>query len=575
MSSFNLPDIQGNILRGYGHTKVRHLFLKVTDRSAARQFLAVSAAGGRKDQIPGITPECEEKRWSKVQVPSSTPASQEQSPSPEPKEPRPVCFNIGLTYEGLRVLGAPKALLASFPKEFIEGPAEPVRAMKLGDFGTSAPDMWAKPFNKETRADVHIIASIYADLEDELKRVQDQVERAFEVLAYRDGRKLADDKVFFGYRDGIAQPRFKHIQDASQASFNELFDRRGTLLLGHHTRFEKLMFEVPADIGKDGEPVRLGRDGVPRDPHDGAKPADIGKDGEPVQLGRDGVPMDPHHRAEPVKFGHNGTFNAFRILAQDCSAFETYLTDAARALIEHPKLSSPDKLQALLLARPLVGKMPDDTKICTVKTICSAMGCEESPLAAVREVIAAQMCGRWRDQLGTPVSLPPRPHMPEPPRPLPSEITNFDYDGATGCPAGAHIRRTNPRDGQIVQRVANLTRRIVRRGMCYHGPDPDPNQDDKLERGLLGNFIGANLGGQFEAIMCDWANLGLHDPDITGANDPIIGANMAETSWFDIALNDGDTIRLRGFPRFVTTRGSAYTFLPSLPAIRYLAKLQG
>ena len=39
------------------------------------------------------------------------------------------------------------------------------------------------------------------------------------------------------------------------------------------------------------------------------------------------------------------------------------------------------------------------------------------------------------------------------------------------------------------------------------------------ERGLLGNFIGANLGAQYEAVMCDWVNLGLQDPDITGAND--------------------------------------------------------
>lgn len=73
--------------------------------------------------------------------------------------------------------------------------------------------------------------------------------------------------------------------------------------------------------------------------------------------------------------------------------------------------------------------------------------------------------------------------------------------------------------------------------------------------------------------MCDWLNLGLQDPDITGANDPLIGANAPETSWFDLTLKNGGSIRLRGFPRFVTTRGGAYTFLPSLPAIDYLSKL--
>ena len=33
--------------------------------------------------------------------------------------------------------------------------------------------------------------------------------------------------------------------------------------------------------------------------------------------------------------------------------------------------------------------------------------------------------------------------------------------------------------------------------------------------------------------------------------------------------------RLRGFPRFVRTRGGAYTFIPSMTAIRYLSRLTG
>lgn len=90
------------------------------------------------------------------------------------------------------------------------------------------------------------------------------------------------------------------------------------------------------------------------------------------------------------------------------------------------------------------------------------------------------------------------------------------------------------------------------------------------KRGLLGNFIGASLGAQFEAMSCDWLNLGLQDPRITGSNDPIAGANDPGTSWFDLPLKSGGTIRLWGLPRFVWTRGGAYTFLPSLSAIRFL-----
>jgi hypothetical protein len=154
---------------------------------------------------------------------------------------------------------------------------------------------------------------------------------------------------------------------------------------------------------------------------------------------------------------------------------------------------------------------------------------------------------------------------------------NFDYAGDSRCPYGAHIRRCNPRGGQIVQRVANNSRRLVRRGMPY-GPVYDPatrnNQDPvEPERGLLGNFIGASLGAQFEAMACDWLNLGLQDPRITGSDDPILGANDPKTSWFDLPLKSGRMVRLKHLPRFIWTRGGAYTFLPSLSAIRYLGSL--
>ena len=74
-------------------------------------------------------------------------------------------------------------------------------------------------------------------------------------------------------------------------------------------------------------------------------------------------------------------------------------------------------------------------------------------------------------------------------------------------------------------------------------------------------------------MACDWVNVGLLDPGATGSNDPLIGANAVETGWFDLRLRSGDTIRLRGLPRFVTTRGGAYSFLPSVAAIRYLGAL--
>ena len=103
-----------------------------------------------------------------------------------------------------------------------------------------------------------------------------------------------------------------------------------------------------------------------------------------------------------------------------------------------------------------------------------------------------------------------------------------------------------------MQRIANNSRRLVRRGVPYGPPydrrEPRERSGHEPERGLLGNFIGASLGAQFEAMSCDWLNLGLQDPRITGSNDPISGTNDPGTSWFDLPLKSGGTIRLQGLP---------------------------
>ncbi len=470
---FDPDDIQGNIVRGYRRAMVRHLVLEVTDRRAARRFLAAAVDGGNPE-VPAITRE-RKGSWGSEKKPD-------------------FCFNIGVTYAGLRALGVPAEHLATFPTEFVEGMTS--RAMKLGDFGTSAPETWPPPFDRPDR--VHLIATIHGDEVQCLNDVETQVTRAFHVTGIRDGRNLAGSKVFFGYVDGISQPRFKRVDDPETVHLDEPYDPLGTVLLGYPTRFEGLEFSVPA----------------------------------------------------PDELGFNGSFNAFRVLAQDAAGFEAFLDRTARELIAHPDV---DELLA-----------PGEEH---------QVGDGMDRFAALREVVAAQMCGRWRN--GVPYEASPDAQLPDPQLPdTGGALSNFDYHRLSRCPAGSHMRRTNPRGGPIVQRVANYTRRLVRRGMSY-GPNFDPAMPDSRERGLLGNFIGANLGAQFEAVMCDWLNLGLHDPDVTGSNDPLLGANTPETSWFDLALRNGDAIRIRGLPRFVTTRGGAYTFLPSLPAIRYLSRLTG
>ena len=188
------------------------------------------------------------------------------------------CFNVGMTYDGLRALGTPAESLATFPTEFVEGMTK--RALKLGDFGASAPDNWPAPFDQPARVD--IVATIHANEAQHLDRVQDQVARSFNVIGTRDGRGLNEGKVFFGYKDSISQPRFKHVDDPEQTKVDEPIDPLGTILLGYPTRLEGLRFRVP----------------------------------------------------KPKELGLNGTFNAFRILAQDAAGFEDYLDRAADRVAE-------------------------------------------------------------------------------------------------------------------------------------------------------------------------------------------------------------------------------------------------
>jgi deferrochelatase/peroxidase EfeB len=480
--TFNPADVQGNILRGYRKPRVRYLMIQVTDRNAARRWLTASLKGS--DGVPQITTESR-KRW-------------QNKPD--------ICFNIGLTYQGLRALGVPSSSLADFPTEFVEGMNK--RALKLGDAGPSAPENWDQPFKDP--ANIHLIASIYVgdvkkpDAAAEIAQLAAIQHAAISdkwgvmlLDGAREGWCFNGDYVHFNYTDNISQPKFNEIHDGSDADLQP-WAPLGTVLLGHPTNFEGLKWRVP----------------------------------------------------RPAALGHNGSFNAFRVLEQDVVGFEEYLDKAATDLLKHPNVDEvlPPGAEANIKVKE---------------------GEHLSRHGALREVIAANMCGRWRN--GVPLAL--SADTPD----SSVSLTKFDYDAASRCPFGAHIRRCNPRGAQIVQRVANHSRRLVRRGMPY-GPayvhDPLKPRDPKEEgRGLLGNFIGANLGAQFEAMSCDWLNLGLQDPRVTGSNDPLLGANDPETSWFDLPLQSGPTIRLRGLPRFVTTKGGAYTFLPSLSAIRYLGSL--
>ena len=149
-----------------------------------------------------------------------------------------------------------------------------------------------------------------------------------------------------------------------------------------------------------------------------------------------------------------------------------------------------------------------------------------------------------------------------------------DHDGFA-CPVGSHIRRANPRDALAfpAEPKRSLTianrHRIIRRGRPYH--EVSAATGEVVEQGLLFVAINATLHRQFEFIQQSWLNNtkfnGLYDE-----RDPLSSANPGDGMMTIQAKPVRE--RLHGLPRFVTVRGGAYFFLPSIRALKFLAQIR-
>ncbi|MBG7701261.1 Dyp-type peroxidase [Streptomyces sp. MC1] len=186
-------------------------------------------------------------------------------------------------------------------------------------------------------------------------------------------------------------------------------------------------------------------------------------------------------------------------------------------------------------------------------------------------LLAAKMVGRWPS--GAPLTLTPEHDDPDLAAD-PQRVNNFLYrehdDRGLRCPAGAHIRRNNPRDATIIGDAR--MHRIIRRGTTYGPPLPEGVlEDDGADRGLVGVFIGAHLERQFEFIKSEWVNDG-NFIGYPGEQDPVAGHHDGTGS----ATIPGKPVRrrLRNLPSFVLTRGGEYCFVPGLRALRWLAELE-
>ncbi|MGW4033662.1 Dyp-type peroxidase [Streptomyces sp. NPDC004838] len=184
-------------------------------------------------------------------------------------------------------------------------------------------------------------------------------------------------------------------------------------------------------------------------------------------------------------------------------------------------------------------------------------------------LLAAKMVGRWPS--GAPLALAPEHDDPELAAD-PHRVNDFLYrendDRGFRCPAGAHIRRTNPRDSTIVGDAR--MHRLIRRGTTYGPPLPEGVlEDDGAERGLVGVFLGAHLERQFEFIKAEWINDG-NFIGYPGEKDAVAGHHGGTGT---VTIPEKPVRRrLRNLPSFVVTRGGEYCFVPGLRALRWLAE---
>ncbi|MBI5041530.1 MAG: peroxidase, partial [Gammaproteobacteria bacterium] len=233
---------------------------------------------------------------------------------------------------------------------------------------------------------------------------------------------------------------------------------------------------------------------------------------------------------------------------------------------------------------------------------------------AAAQTLAAAMVGRTRagDPL-VPLQAQLIPGIGPDPEQIRQNQFTFDQDPAGArCPFGAHVRRANPRNTDFPGRPTSLLKklltllcfgpkgfrddlmssvrfhRILRRGREYgcelkpeHAlaptPPDDPSDDSSNDSGRGLHFIclNANISRQFEFVQNAWMASSKFS-GLTDESDPLLGNRQPlpgcpATHHFTVQRDGGLRRRVTGLPQFVTVRGGAYFFLPSLRALRYVA----
>jgi deferrochelatase/peroxidase EfeB len=444
----------------------------------------------------------------------------------KPSPPPTTALNVAFTASGLKELGLPQVVINGFSNEFIAGMTQESRARQLGDIGENAPSHWAWGYAAK---EPHLVVMFFAEKERFDAFVQSSMGAAWnEAFHEIDSLPTADlDGVEpFGFADGISQPEIdwgerRESKDVQPDYTN--IAALGEFLLGYRNEYGKFTERPLLKANATTNELLAALD-------------------------------------EPGKkdLGRNGTYLVMRQLNQDVRKFWQFID----------KQAGGDAAERNKLASAMVGRKADGEPLVPIRN---------EPIPGIDEKQASK-----------------------------NQFTFDDDPAGARCPFGAHVRRVNPRNADFPERPTDTLKklmtilgfgpnqfrydlmssvrfhRILRRGREY-GPSlnllealgPAPPND--APRGLNFICLNANISRQFEFLQNAWvANTKF--AGLTQESDPLLGnrekiAGCPVTGNFTIPGDDSLRSRISGLPQFVTVRGGAYFFLPSLRALRYFAAI--
>jgi deferrochelatase/peroxidase EfeB len=128
----------------------------------------------------------------------------------------------------------------------------------------------------------------------------------------------------------------------------------------------------------------------------------------------------------------------------------------------------------------------------------------------------------------------------------------------------SHVRRANPRDAlppnAELSLQASRRHRILRRGITY---------SDESGKGMLFIGLNANIARQFEFLQQTWLNNGKFGGRYD-ERDPLGTQGAGRMTLPRQPLRRC----VEGIQHFVTMKGGGYFFLPSIRALKFLARLE-